>query len=135
MATWADLAQYVNETYDVISEDQEEIRILFNFEAYDEEDERTQVVVLAREVLDKQHEWVQIASPIGLADKVDLKALLTEVGHTSVACGVAIMGDHVVLRHSLPLQTLDLHEFVDPMTLLAGTADQLEEIFFGGDKY
>jgi hypothetical protein len=45
------------------------------------------------------------------------------------------MGEHVVLRHSLPLVDLDIHEFTDPLALLAGTADQLEEHFFGGDEY
>lgn len=135
MATWDDLAAYVRDQYEVISEQDGEIRILFDFEQYDEDDERTQVVILAREMLDKKHEWVQIASPVGLAAEVDLHALLTEVGLSSIACGVAIMGEHVVLRHSLPLITLDIHEFVDPLALLAGTADQIEETFFGGDRY
>ncbi|GAA3875568.1 hypothetical protein GCM10022243_45610 [Saccharothrix violaceirubra] len=135
MATWGDLAEYVRQTYEVISQGQDEIRILFDFEHFDEDDERTQVVILAREVLDKQHEWVQIASPVGLAARVDLRALLVEVGESSIACGAAIMGDHVVLRHSLPLADLDIHEFVDPLTLLAGTADRIEEQFFGGDDY
>lgn len=135
MASWGDLAAYVRDTYDVISEEDDEIRILFNFEQFDEDDERTQVIILVREVLDKLHEWVQIASPIGLAADVDLRALLTEVGNSSIACGAAIMGEHVVLRHSLPLQDLDIHEFTEPLALLAGTADQLEEQFFGGDDY
>jgi hypothetical protein len=130
-ATWEDLAEYVRGEYDVISEEPGEIRILFAFE----EDERTQVVILVREVLDAKHEWVQIASPVGLAANVNLHALLEEVGQSSIASGAAIMGDHVVLRHSLPLATLDIHEFVEPLTLLAGTADQIEEIFFGGDNY
>ena len=135
MATWGDLAAYVRDQYDVISEENDEIRILFDFEHLDEEDERTQVVILVREVLDEKHEWVQIASPVGLAARCDLKALLEEVGKSSIASGAAIMGEHVVLRHSLPLETLDIHEFVEPLSLLAGTADQLEEIFFGGDNY
>ncbi|MDU0292951.1 hypothetical protein [Saccharothrix longispora] len=135
MATWGDLAAYVHDTYDVISENEDEIRILFSFEQFDEDDERTQVIILVREVLDKLHEWVQIASPIGLASKVDLSAFLTEVGNSTIACGAAIMGDHVVLRHSLPLKDLDIHEFTDPLALLAGTADRLEETFFGGDDY
>jgi hypothetical protein len=134
-ATWEDLAQYVRGEYDVISEEADEIRILFAFDHLDEEDERTQVIILVREVLDEQHEWVQIASPVGLAANVDLHALLEEVGKSSIASGAAIMGDHVVLRHSLPLATLDIHEFVEPLSLLAGTADQIEEIFFGGDNY
>jgi hypothetical protein len=78
---------------------------------------------------------VQIASPIGLAANVDLHAFLTEVGNSTIACGAAIMGDHVVLRHSLPLVDLDIHEFTEPLALLAGTADRLEETFFGGDDY
>jgi hypothetical protein len=135
MATWGDLAAYVHDTYDVIAENEDEIRILFNFEQYDEDDERTQVVILVREVLDKLHEWVQIASPIGLAANVDLHAFLAEVGNSTIACGAAIMGDHVVLRHSLPLKDLDIHEFTEPLALLAGTADRLEETFFGGDDY
>ena len=134
-STWADLAAYVREEYEVIEEREDEIRLEFRFEKYDEEDERSQVVVLVREVLDNKHEWVQIASPVGLAALVDLAALLREVGHASIACGAAIMGDHVVLRHSLPLRDLDVHEFDDPLALLAGTADQIEEMFFGGDGY
>lgn len=135
MSTWADLAEYVREEYEVLSESEDEIRILFDFEHLDEEDERTQVVILVREILDEKHEWVQIATPIGEAAKADLRALLTEVGHSTIACGAAIMGEHVVLRHSLPLATLDIHEFTEPLALLAGTGDQLEEMFFGGDNY
>ncbi|GAA1350985.1 hypothetical protein [Saccharothrix algeriensis] len=135
MASWGDLSAYVRDTYDVISEQGDEIRILFSFEQFDEDDERTQVIILVREVLDRLHEWVQIASPIGLAADIDLRALLEEVGNSTIACGAAIMGDHVVLRHSLPLVDLDIHEFTDPLALLAGTADQLEEQFFGGDNY
>ncbi|WP_424187354.1 hypothetical protein ACOBQX_05965 [Actinokineospora sp. G85] len=132
---WADLVRYVREQHTVLEEHEDEIRIEFKFEQYDEEDERSQVIVLLREVLDNQHEWVQIASPVGLAAQVDLAALLREIGHGSVACGAAIMGEHVVLRHSLPLRDLDIHEFEDPLALLAGTADSIEEMFFGGDSY
>jgi hypothetical protein len=33
------------------------------------------------------------------------------------------------------LSDLDIHEFTEPLALLAGTADRLEETFFGGDDY
>ena len=99
------------------------------------DDERSQVIWLSHEVLDGKEDWVQIASPCGLAAKVDLAALLKEVGHTTVVGGVAIMGEHVVLRHALPLENLDINEFVDPLTLLAGTVDTLEEQFSGGDAF
>ncbi|WP_090068945.1 MULTISPECIES: hypothetical protein [Lentzea] len=136
MASWGDLADYVRATYDVIHDEGEELRILCTFgDVEEDEDDRTQVVIIVREVLDKMHEWVQIASPCGLAKDVDLRAVLAEVGNSTVACGLAIMGEHVVVRHSLPLKDLDIHEFTDPLQLLAGTADTLEEQFWGGDGY
>jgi hypothetical protein len=136
MASWGDLAAYVRAEYDVVSDEDEELRILFTFGDEEEgDDERTQVVIIVREVLDKMHEWVQIASPCGLASGVNLRDVLEEVGKSTVACGLAIMGEHVVVRHSLPLADLDIHEFTDPLALLAGTADMLEEQFWGGDGY
>ncbi|MFD4638749.1 hypothetical protein ACFWN2_15655 [Lentzea sp. NPDC058436] len=136
MASWGDLADYVRAEYDVIHDEGEELRILFTFgDVEEDEDDRTQVVIIVREVLDRMHEWVQIASPCGLASQVDLRVVLEEVGNSTVACGLAIMGEHVVVRHSLPLKDLDIHEFTDPLQLLAGTADTLEEQFWGGDGY
>ena len=135
MASWGDLAAYVRAEYNVVHEEAEELRILFTFGDEDEDEDRTQVVIIVREVLDKMHEWVQIASPCGLAKDVNLREVLEEVGRSTVACGLAIMGEHVVVRHSLPLADLDIHEFTDPLQLLAGTADTLEEQFWGGDGY
>ncbi|SHF03930.1 type III secretion system chaperone family protein [Streptoalloteichus hindustanus] len=130
MASWDDLVRFVYEEYTVVAATEGEVRVLVEFE-----DERSQLVVLSREVLDRRHEWVQIASPCGLVANVDLVGLLEEIGSATVAGGAAIMGDHVVVRHSLPLENLDLNEFVDPMSLVAGTADQLEEQFAGGDAF
>lgn len=130
MATWADLVAYVRSTYRVRSEQPDEVRIEVEFE-----DERTQVVILCREVLDQREEWVQIASVCGLVAEANLVDLLTEIGDTTVVCGAVIMGEHVVLRHALPLVNLQINEFTDPLAFVAGTADHLEEKFFGGDGY
>ncbi|HWC83911.1 MAG TPA: hypothetical protein VG756_28465 [Pseudonocardiaceae bacterium] len=132
MATWEDLAAYVRSEYRVVRETRDELRIEVGFE----EDERTQIVILAHEVLDGREDWVQILSLCGRADQVNLAQLLTELGDTTVVTGAVIMGEHVALRHSLPLANLDINEFVDPVELLAGTADELEEKFGRGvDEY
>ena len=132
VVTWEDLAAYVRTEYEVISETAGEIRILYTF---DEDSDRTQVMIVAREVLDRKEEWVQIVTPMGLARNVDLHDLLVAIGNGTVSGGAAIMGEHIVLRHSLPLANLDIHEFTDPLTLIAGAADELESEFFGGDDY
>ncbi|CAM00442.1 hypothetical protein A8924_1507 [Saccharopolyspora erythraea NRRL 2338] len=130
MATWQDLIAFVRTEYRVIEDGDDELRILIEYE-----DGRSQVIILAHEVLDSSEDWVQVASVCGRVADVDLKRLLEEIGQTSVVCGAAIMGDHVVLRHALPLENLDINEFTDPLTFVADTADQLEEMFFGGDGY
>ncbi|ONI86488.1 hypothetical protein ALI144C_11325 [Actinosynnema sp. ALI-1.44] len=132
MATWDELAAYVRTEYDVISDEPGEIRLEYTF---DEESDRTQVMIVVREELDRKYEWVQIATPLGLAKDCDLHRLLETIGHTTVSGGAAIMGEHIVIRHSLPLENLDINEFTDPLALIAGAADELESEFFGGDYY
>lgn len=131
MATWEDLATFIRTEYRVIEDHGDELRILVEYE----EDDRSQVIIICREVLDQKEEWVQVASVCGLVSEVDLQKFLAEIGNTTVVCGAAIMGEHVILRHALPLENLDINEFVDPLTFVSDTADHLEEIFFGGDGY
>ncbi|WP_433407355.1 hypothetical protein ACQPZU_12265 [Saccharomonospora azurea] len=130
MATWGDLVAYVRESYDVIRDEPDEIRVRISFD-----DRRAQVVVIARELLDHKEEWVQIATPFARADEVDLHAVLTEIGDTIVVGGAVLMGEHLVLRHSLPLVNLDINEFIDPLELVTGSAELLEEQFTGRDDY
>jgi hypothetical protein len=131
VASWDDLVAYIRSEYQVIEDRPEEIRIEVEYE----DEGRSQVIMICREILDKREEWVQIASICGRVSEVDLEKFLTEIGLTSVVCGAVIMGEHVVLRHSLPLENLDINEFIDPLNFVAGTADHLEEVFFGGDGY
>lgn len=130
MATWGDLVAFVRSEYRVTRVGADEIRIEVEFE-----DERRQAVVVYREVFDRREEWVQIVSPCGKAAEVDLLALLTELGKTAVCGGAIVMGEYVAVRHSLPLENLDTNEFTDPLALVAGVADELEDKFTGGDHY
>lgn len=142
MATWEDLAEFVRSEYAVaedvdteteyriIEDGDEEIRVLVEYE-----DDRSQIVIICRERLDGREDWVQVVSVIGRADEVDLQKLLWELGQVSVVCGAVIVGDHVLLRHSLPLLNLDINEFTDPLNFIAETADHLEEMFFRDDDH
>lgn len=142
MATWEDLAAFIRAEYAVaedveteteyriIEDSDDEIRVLVEYE-----DDRSQIVIICREVFDGREDWVQVVSVIGRAAEVDLQKLLTELGQCSVVCGAVIIGDHVVLRHSVPLLNLDINEFVDPLNFVAETADHLEEMFFRGDDH
>jgi hypothetical protein len=136
LADWGDLVDYIRYSYDVIRFEPDEVRIRVSF-AKDEEDilGRRQIMVVAHEILDQKEDWVQIATPFARIEQVDLREVLTEVGDTIVVGGVALMGDYVVLRHSLPLINLDINEFTDPLSLVAAAAEQLERRFTGRDDY
>lgn len=135
MATWHELVEFIKQSYRVVREEPGEIRIRLHFRKDADETDRTQMVVIAREVLDRREEWVQIATPFARVDEVDLRTVLEEIGHTTVVGGAVVMGDHLVLRHSLPLVNLDINEFTDPLELVTGSAEMLEEDFTGRDDY
>lgn len=136
MAAWRDLMAFIRRVYEVVRFEPDEVRILVRFGGDSEDqDSRVQTVVVAREVFDDGTEWVQLATPFAVVDQVDLADVLEEIATTTVVGGVVIMGDYVVLRHSLPLVNLDYNEFSDPLELLAGAGDELERKFTGHDDY
>ncbi|MFD9894920.1 hypothetical protein ACFWY9_36710 [Amycolatopsis sp. NPDC059027] len=136
MAEWRDLVTFIRQSYRVVRDEPDEIRIRLVFSDGDPDTEqRAQVVVIAHEIFDQKEDWVQIATPFARADEVDLHAVLAEIGNTIVVGGAAVMGDHIVLRHSLPLINLDINEFLDPLELVAGSAELLEQQFTGRDDY
>ncbi len=135
MANWGDLVAYIRHSYDVIRYEPDELRIRVSFADEDDLLGRRQIMVVAHEVLDQKEDWVQIATPFARVAQVDLREVLTEVGDTIIVGGVAIMGDYLVLRHSLPLVNLNINEFTDPLHLVASAAEQLEGRFTGRDDY
>lgn len=135
VAAWRDLVTFIRRVYEVVRLEKDEIRILVRFREDLDDEGRVQTIVVAREVLDRGEEWVQLATPFAQVDQVDLQAVLEEIGTTTVVGGAVIMGDYVVLRHSLPLSNLDYREFTDPLLLLAGAGDELERKFTGQDDY
>jgi hypothetical protein len=136
LADWGDLVTYIRQSYDVIQYKPDEVRIRVSFS--DDDDDllgRRQIMVVAHEILDQKEDWVQIATPFARIEQVDLREVLAEAGDTIVVGGVVLMGDYVVLRHSLPLINLDINEFTDPLDLVASGAEQLERRFTGRDDY
>ncbi|MFI9383224.1 hypothetical protein [Kutzneria sp. NPDC052558] len=135
MAAWADLVRFIDREYDVTRREADEVRVRIHYSGEDvDDDERTQIAVVAREEVDGQ-EWVQIATPFARVEEVDVARVLASIGATTVVGGAVIMGEYLVFRHSLPLRNLDANEFVEPLELVAGSAELLEEQFTGGDYY
>lgn len=129
MANWSTLVNYVQSNYKIADQGPDMIKMIF-----ETGDLRSQVVFLWRQTLSGGEEWVQIESPFGELGSLDLTAALKAVGDT-VCGGMALFGNLVTFRHSLPLENLNINEFESPLALVTSTADTLEKQLVGGDKF
>jgi hypothetical protein len=130
MVTWSALTEYVRSHYKISDEKPGSLKLVF-----DVGDLRSQVVFLWRMTLnDGAEDWVQIESPFGRLDSVNLRGAIDSMGQT-VCGGIAALGELVTVRHSVPLLNLDINEFERPLALVTGTADRLEQQFQGGDQF
>ena len=130
MATWSAVTDYVRSHYKIADEKPGSMKLIF-----DVGDLRSQVVFLWRMTLDDgTEEWLQIESPFGKLDSVNLRAAVDAMGKM-VCGGIGAWGELVTVRHSVPLLNLDINEFERPLHLVTTTADLLEQQFQGGDQY
>lgn len=130
MAAWTDLVAYIRSNYKIADEQPDMIKLLFEVGGL-----RSQVVLLWHLTLaGGNEEWVQIESAIGELGSVDLGRALQEIGQT-VCGGLATLGNLVTFRHAVPLLNLNINEFERPLELVTTTADHLERLLTGGDRY
>jgi hypothetical protein len=130
MTTWNDLKAYVHNHYKIADEQENMIKLIFETGGM-----RSQVVLIWHMTLTGNgEEWVQIESPFGDINSLNLAAALQEVGNT-VCGGMALFGNMVTFRHSVPLADLNIAEFESPLALVTTTADRLEHALVGGDKF
>jgi len=130
MTTWTDLQAHVHSTYEIADDQPGYMKLIFETEHL-----RSQVVVLALEtLLDGAEEWCTIQSPIGDIADLDLLAVL-RASEDMLVGGLGLIGDLVVVKHSVPLEDMNITEFERPLALVIYAADRLEAKFAGGDVH
>ncbi|MEI6620544.1 MAG: hypothetical protein WCP28_01380 [Actinomycetes bacterium] len=127
MATWPELVAFIRAHYKVAESTNGALTLHFRTEA-----DRSQTVMVFNTPLQTGEEWIQIESPIGKLDAIDLRAALKEIGST-VCGGLASTGQFLTFRHAVPLANLDSNEFQRPLNLVVNTADRLEKKLTGAD--
>lgn len=128
MASWGQLVDHVRENYKVA--DQNDRKLLLYFPIGD----RVQRVFVWYTPMQNGEEWIQIESPIGELDKINLRALLKLV-EKSVVGGAAALEEYVVLRESVPLADMSVEEFQSPFRAITELADDFEHQLTGMDRY
>ena len=132
MASWDDLRAYIHSNYSASDVSARAIEMSFGFPSGSSQS----VYVSSLEGPDGAI-WASIDSPIGLETQVDLFAALRMV--EDVTCGglahLFLGGqDVVVVRHAVPLATLDPEEFNAPLRMVTAAADAFAQALVGTDQ-
>jgi hypothetical protein len=128
VTTWTDVTSYVRTRYEILEESAAWLRFRL-----DTKENRSQQVTVHH--VDDGVAWVEISSPVGRADSIDLRRLL-ELAGTSLVGGAAVVDGVALLKHTLPLEDLSVREeFERPLALLVARADELEHDLTRADQY
>ena len=130
VTSWIDVINFVRVRYEVLEETDDWLRFRLGTEG-----ERTQQVSVHHlPDLDGQA-WVEISSPVGRADEVDLLRFLELAGAPDLG-GAAFVDGIALLKHVAPLEELSIREeFERPLTLLVARADAMEHELTSGDHF
>ncbi|HVV08568.1 hypothetical protein [Amycolatopsis sp.] len=130
MTIWSDVINYVRVRYEVLEEREHWVRFRLGTEG-----ERSQQVTVHHLPERDGAEWAEISSPVGWADKIDLRRLLDLAGSDSVG-GAAVVEGVALLKHTVPLTSVDIRtEFEHPMLSVAAKADAFERELANADEF
>ncbi len=130
MTTWTEVINYVRLRYEVLEETDSWLRFQLNLQ-----DDRTQQVSVHHVPDADGAAWLEISSPVGWADKVDLRRLLDLAGEALVG-GAAVVEGVALLKHTVPLEDLSvLEEFDRPLQLVVAKADAFERELTEADHF
>jgi len=130
VTTWFDVINYVRLRYEILEETDSWLRFRFDIGGG-----RTQQVSVHHMPEADGAAWIEISSPVGWADAIDLPQLL-ELAGVSVIGGAAVVDGVALLKHTAPLEELSvLEEFERPLTLIVTRADAIEHELTQTDQF
>lgn len=131
MATWSSVESYLFSNYTCEKIDNGVIKLQF---AWNDTD-RVQVVLVVPSGPDHLNPtWMDMHSPIGPVESIDLAAAVRETINFA-AGGLSVFAGILTVRNSIPLADLDAGEIDGPLGLLSAVGDRLEQMFTGQDVY
>ncbi|HKS49149.1 MAG TPA: hypothetical protein VJT49_29370 [Amycolatopsis sp.] len=130
MTIWTEVINYVRLRYEVLEETDGWLRFRL-----DTEGGRTQQVTVHFLPELDDAAWAEISSPVGWADKIDLRRLLELAGDSSIG-GAAVVDGVALIKHTVPLKSIDIEEeFARPLSSVVARADTLEHELSKADEF
>jgi hypothetical protein len=129
MATWVDILSYLRANFAVAEDSGGLLKIFCSL------GDCRQLVVVERTTVPSfpSEVWATISSPVATANGQDVDTILETVGQRYTVGGLVRVGDSLLVRHSVPLSSMNLHEFIVPFHLVMTTAAELERSLKAGD--
>jgi hypothetical protein len=129
MPTWNEIQDYVRSKYKLARDEKEWFSLVWKYA-----DDRTQLIIV-RHFTAFNQSWLEFKSAFCKVGEMPAEEALRRNGGFAVGA-IAIDGDHVIFRHTVPLKDCQTEEFELPLHVVAQTADQFErEVTKGGDKF
>ncbi|HEX6343544.1 hypothetical protein [Umezawaea sp.] len=130
MTTWTEVINFVRLRYEVLEETDSWLRFRLDLDG-----DRDQQVSVHHVPDADGAAWLEISSPVGRADKIDLRRLLDLAGEALVG-GAAVVDGVALLKHTVPLEDLSvLEEFDRPLQLVVAKADAFERELTEADHF
>jgi hypothetical protein len=130
VTTWTEVINYVRLRYEVLEETDDWLRFQLELP-----DDRTQQVSVHHVPDADGAAWLEISSPVGWADKIDLRRLLDLAGGALVG-GAGVVDGVALLKHTVPLEDLSVREeFERPLQSIVAKADEFERELTEADHF
>ncbi len=130
VTTWIDVINFVRTRYEVLEESDGWLR----FRLHGPSDRTQQATVHHLAELDGGS-WIEISSPVGWADSIDLRKFLELAGGSAVG-GAAVVDGVALLKHTVPLEDLSIQEeFEPPLKAVVARADAFEHELTAADEF
>ncbi len=132
MPTWQEVQTYVRSKYKLAKDEANFFDMVW---AYD--DSRTQIIRV-RHFTAFDKDWIEFRSPICAEANLNHRVALLKNSDFAVGAIALEQGKDsalYVMVYSVPLGTMDMDEFELPLSVIARTADGLEQTYAGGDQY
>jgi hypothetical protein len=130
VTSWTEVINYVRTRYEILEETGDWLRFRL-----DADGGRSQQVAVHHLPDKGGADLIEISSPVGWADRIDLRRLLELAGGAAVG-GAAVVDGVALLKHTVPMADLSIREeFEHPLTQIVATADDFERQLTQDDHF
>ncbi len=128
MPTWDEVREYARSKYKLSEEGENHFKMTWQFG-----NDRLQAIIVSRfQAFDR--DWADFASACCKKDQMSPEVALEKNWNFAVGA-ICLDREFYVVRYTCQMATMDMEEFELPLSVIASTADQIEQEFAAEDNF